>query len=615
MKIFKALKIFTAVVFFLTLPFLAQASPLDQVSEKDVRALLSKMTLDEKIGQMTQVDHKSLKDINDIEKYHLGSLLSGGDSDPNGGNSLKEWSEMVDRFQRRALKTRLKIPLLYGIDAVHGHNNVMGAVVFPHNIGMGCTRNSQLIKKAAEVTAEEVRATGINWTFAPMVGVPRDKRWGRTYEGFGESPEIARTLGPAAVSGFQGSDLAAKTSVLACAKHFIGDGGTTWGTGKPAIAGNAAGLDQGDVRVTEAALREIQLPGFAAAVEAGVGSIMPSFSSLNGSKCSGDKHLLTDLLKGELGFKGFLISDWAAINDLPGDYKNQIEQAITAGLDMVMVPDKYPAFYTQLKELVEQKRIPLSRINDAVTRILRVKFAMGLMQKNYRPFSDQSLQKRFGSLAHRQVALQAVRESQVLLKNNNKTLPLSKGLKRIVVAGANADNMGNQTGGWTVSWQGKSGDITKGGTTLLNAIKDTVAKTTEVTFSLDGTEAKGADAGIVIVGETPYAEMFGDRDDLHLSEADVKAVQTVKALGIPVVVVIVSGRPMILDQILDKTDAIVAAWLPGTEGQGVADVLFGNFHPTGKLSVSWPRSMKQVSINVGDVAYDPLYAYGFGLTY
>jgi beta-glucosidase len=342
---------------------------------------------------------------------------------------------------------------------------------------------------------------------------------------------------------------------------------------------------------------------------------MPSFNSWNGLKCSGNKFLLTDLLKKELGFKGFLISDWAAINDLPGDYKDQIEQSINAGMDMVMVPDKYPLFFAQLKELVEQGRVPMSRIDDAVTRILRVKFAMGLMDPRHKPFSDQTLQKKFGSQAHRLVALQAVRESQVLLKNEKKILPLKKELKRIVVAGENADNIGNQTGGWTVSWQGKSGNTTQGGTTILKAIRDTVSKSTQVTFSVDGSKPDGAEAGIVVVGETPYAEMFGDREDLRLSDADVKAIQNLKQSGMPVVVVIVSGRPLILDKILDQSDAILAAWLPGTEGQGVADVLFGITRPTGKLSVSWPKSMQQVSSNVGDAGYDPLFAFGFGLTY
>jgi beta-glucosidase len=577
------------------------------------RGLLAKMTLDEKIGQMTQPDQVFLKDVSDIQKYYLGSLLSGGDSDPKAGNSLEAWTEMVDKYQAEALKTRLAIPLLYGVDAVHGHNNVLNAVIFPHNIGLGCTRNPQLIEKAARITAEEVRATGVNWAFAPCVTVPRDERWGRTYEGFGETPELARTLGEAAVRGFQGSNLSNPLSVPACSKHFVGDGGTVFGTGSP--RGRERLLDQGDVRLDEKTLREIHLQGYVSTVKAGVATVMPSYSSWNGQKCSGSKRLMTEILKNELGFEGFLISDYAALNQLPGDYKSQVEQSINAGMDMVMVPDKYQEFFNTLKTLVNEGKVLMSRIDDAVTRILRVKFAMGLMDKGRSPLADRKLQKSFGSAEHRQVARECVRQSLVLLKNENKALPISKGVTRIHVAGKNADDIGNQCGGWTITWQGRSGNVTPGGTTILKAIENTVSKNTKVTFSKDGTGAEGATIGIAVVGETPYAEGRGDRTDLALAKEDVAVIENLKKAGIPVVVILVSGRPMIIDQVLDKSDAFMAAWLPGTEGQGVADVIFGDYKPTGKLSHSWPRSMSQIPINFGDASYDPLFKYGFGLSY
>jgi beta-glucosidase len=578
----------------------------------EVQKLLSAMTLEEKIGQMTQAEQDALKDKDDIEKYFLGSLLSGGSSDPKAGNSLEAWTNLYDSLQTRALKTRLAISILYGIDAVHGHNNVLGATVFPHNIGLGCTRNPKLIEQAARVTAEEVRATGIQWTFAPCVTVPRDERWGRTYEGYGEAPELARTLGEAAVRGFQRDDLSNPLSILACAKHFVGDGGTLIGTGG---FGQQRRLDQGDTRLSEKELREIHMQGYVSTVKAGVGSIMPSYSSWNGMKMSANKHLLTDVLKNELGFEGFLISDYNAIDQITSDYKEAIAISINAGMDMAMVPKKYQEFFTLLKELVNEGKVPMSRIDDAVKRILRVKFAMGLMDKGRSQLANRSLHQTFGSSAHRQIARDCVRQSLVLLKNQKRTLPLSKKLARIHVGGKSADDIGNQCGGWTIDWQGKGGDVTTGGTTILKAIQNTVSNTTKVTFSKDGTGAEGASIGIVVVGETPYAEGIGDREDLSLAPEDVAAITNMKQAGIAVVVVLVSGRSLIINQVLDKADAFVAAWLPGTEGQGVADVLFGDYKPTGKLSVSWPRSMAQIPINVGDKNYDPLFKYGFGLTY
>jgi beta-glucosidase len=587
--------------------------------DPQAREVLAKMTFDEKIGQMCQPDQAFLKDPSDIEKYALGSLLSGGGSGPKNkaDYNLKGWTDLVDGFQQHALKSRLGIPLIYGVDAVHGHNNIPGAVVFPHNIGLGCARDPKLVENIERITAEEVRATGINWVFAPCVAVPRDIRWGRTYEGFSESPDIVKKLGSSAVRGFQGNSLADSLSVAACAKHFIGDGGTVYGT---STKNDIHALDQGDTRCDEATLRRIHLQGYITAVKEGVATIMPSYSSWNGEKCSGEKYLLTDLLKVELGFEGFLISDYNAIDQLAPDpknvdYKKCIELSINAGMDMVMLTDKYPDFCRQLKELVNEGKVPMSRIDDAVIRILRVKFAMGLMDKNRSPLADRNLHKSFGSPEHRAVARQAVRESLVLLKNENKTLPLRKNAKHIHVAGVGANNLGMQCGGWTIDWQGSLTNQIPGGTTILDAIKQAVSPNTQVTFSADGTGAEGADVCVVVIGEKPYAEFSGDSADLTLDKTQHQIMATAKKSGIPLIIVLLTGRPVILGDIVNQSDALVVAWLPGSEGQGVADVLFGDYKPTGILSHSWPRSVAQIPINVGDKPYDPLFKFGYGLTY
>ena len=593
--------------------FLNAKSPAGlKANDVKVRDLLSRMTLEEKVGQMVQANSASLKDPGDVENYFLGSVLSGGSSDPKTGNGLVDWTDHYDNLQARTQQTRLQIPLLYGIDAVHGHSNVLGATIFPHNIGLGCSRNPTLVEKAARITAIETRATGINWTFAPCVTVPRDERWGRSYEGFGESPELARLLGGAAVRGYQGDDLNDPTHILACAKHWIGDGATKYGTGRK-LKPDLQILDRGDVTLGESELRRLHMAGYISAIKAGVGTIMPSYSSWNGVKCSGSKRLLTEILKDELKFDGFLISDYDAIDEMPGDYKTQIETSANAGMDMFMVSTKYRELYGLLLELAREKRVPPSRIDDAVTRILRVKFAMGLMDGRSN-LADRKLHASFGSREHRQVARECVRETLVLLKNERRVLPASKKLNRIHVAGKSADDIGNQCGGWTISWQGKSGANTTGGTTILKAIEETVSPQTKVTYSKDGAGAAGADFGIVVIGETPYAEWMGDRQSLDLSEEDIAVVDKMRQAGMPLVVVLISGRPLIIDKVIDKADAFVAAWLPGTEGRGVTDVLFGDFKFAGKLSFSWPRSMDQIPINVGDKNYDPLFKYGYGLT-
>jgi beta-glucosidase len=578
--------------------------------EAQVEELLGQMTLAEKIGQMTQADQEFIADPADVARYFLGSVLSGGNSDPDAGNTMQAWTEMYDAFQQRARDTRLGIPLLYGADAVHGHSNVLGAVIFPHNIGLGATRNPELVREIAEITAREMRATGVNWNFAPCVCVPRDERWGRTYEGFSEDPEIVAELGAAAVRGYQGASLDGPLSVLATAKHYTADGGTEVGTGGP----GGTGLDQGDTGMDEETLRRVHISPYQAAVQAGVGSIMPSYSSWNGLKMSANEYLLTDVLKNELGFQGFLISDYRAVDQLDPDYRTAIEKAINAGMDMVMVPDRFQEFIHHLTELVSEERVSMARIDDAVRRILRVKFAMGLMDPDRSHLADRSLQGSFGSAEHRAVARRAVRESIVLLANDAATLPLDRQVGRVHIAGENADDIGNQSGGWTIDWQGGTGEITTGGTTIRAGIERAVSENTTVAFSADGSGAAEADVGIVVIGETPYAEGLGDRADLSVDPVDVAAVRNMKSAGIPVVVVLVSGRPLILGDLIDLADALIVAWLPGTEGDGVADVLFGDHAPTGRLPYTWPRSNDQLPINAGD-GKEPLFPLGFGLSY
>ena len=451
-------------------------------------------------------------------------------------------------YQKRALAAKPRIPLLYGVDSVHGNSNLVGAVIFPHNIGLGCTRNAKLVEEIGRLTAEETRATGINWAFSPCVTVPQDIRWGRTYEGFSEDPSVVAPLGAAAARGLQRDDLAHPLAVLACVKHFAGDGGTTFGTGavKDRKTGERYPLDRGDTRGDEDELFRLHIAGYIPAIQAGAGSIMPSYSSWNGEKCSGHKRLLTDILKGRLGFAGFLISDYNALDELPGSRKEQTAQSINAGMDMVMVPEQYQQFFSLLRENVNEGKVPLSRIDDAVLRILRVKFAMGLMDPNTNLFAPPEARKAFGSAAHRDVARRAVRESVVVLKNERRVLPLAKSAKRIHVAGKSMHDLGNQCGGWTVTWQGKSGAVTTG-TTVLAAIRRAAAT---VTSSVDGTGAEGAAVGIAVIGEKPYAEMIGDRTDLRLAPEDVAAVKNLKKCGIPVVAVVLSGRPLLIDEIL-----------------------------------------------------------------
>ncbi|GIG00858.1 glycoside hydrolase family 3 protein [Catellatospora citrea] len=578
-------------------PYLDASRP---VAER-VDDLLGRMTLDEKIGQMTQAERREVT-TGDVTTYALGSLLSGGGSVP-ADNTPQGWADMYDGFQTEALATRLRIPMIYGVDAVHGHNNVSGATIFPHNIGLGATRDPQLVRKIGEAVATEVVATGLDWDFAPCLCVARDTRWGRTYESFGEDPEIASSM-TTIVTGLQGEQLGGPNSVLATAKHYVGDGGTL------------GGKDQGDAQISEEELRKVHLPPFQAAVKAGVGSVMVSFSSFNGEKLHGHRYLLTDVLKGELGFTGFVVSDWNAIDQIDGVRDAftpaEVSTAINAGIDMVMVPERWREFIGVLRDEVNAGTVPMSRIDDANRRILTKKFELGMFE---RPLADRSQFDQVGSAAHRELARQAVRRSQVLLKNAGGVLPLKPKTGKVFVAGRNADDIGNQSGGWTLTWQGKSGPITEG-TTILQGIKEAVEPGGTVTYSADGSGLnRGYDVAIAVLGETPYAEYEGDRPDgVKLDKVDLDTLATLRKAGVPVVVVLVSGRPVDISAQLPQVQGLVAAWLPGTEGAGVADVLFGAYAPTGKLPMSWPATAAQEPINTGDEK-TPLFAYGYGLTY
>jgi beta-glucosidase len=565
--------------------------------EEKVDSLLNLMTLEEKVGQMIQGERSSSNISNNISTYYLGSVLSSGGSTPSP-NTPASWADMYDSLQGIAMSTRLGIPIIYGIDAVHGHNNAYGAVIFPHNIGLGCTRDSTLVEEIGKITAMEVSATGLDWTFSPCIAVARNERWGRTYESFGETPELAEMMGSAAVRGYQGDTIANASSILACAKHYVADGGTT------------DGIDRGNAEIDETTLRNIHLPGYIKVIENNVGSVMISFSSWNGDKCHGHHYLIDTVLKQELGFEGFVISDWNGIDELGGSYAENVETAINAGIDMAMAPYNYIDFFNTLIGLVSSGNVDTNRINDAVRRILRTKFKMGLFEK---PYADRSLLDSLGTDAHRAVAREAVRKSLVLLKKKDGILPLPKVSIHIFLAGEHADNLGYQCGGWTMSWQGGSGDITIG-TTIREAMIEEAPGAT-IDYSSEGSLSDTtADVAVVVIGETPYAEMSGDRDDLSLTLSQTNLVRNIKEAGLPVIVILISGRPLIIESIIPYSDAIIAAWLPGTEGKGITDLLFGDYSPSGLLSHSWPASMEALPINFGDSVYDPLFEYGYGIT-
>ncbi|MBQ1112375.1 glycoside hydrolase family 3 N-terminal domain-containing protein [Streptomyces sp. C3-3] len=582
-----------------------------------VADLLGRMSPAEKAGQMTQAERNALRAPGDIAAYDLGSLLSGGGSVPTP-NTAAAWAKMTDAYQLRTRATRFQIPLIYGVDAVHGHNNVVGATIMPHNIGIGAGRDPRSAERTGAVTAKEVRATGVPWDFAPCVCVTRDERWGRSYEAFGEDPALVEAM-ETVIQGMQGSpsgkDLHRNDKVLGSAKHFVGDGGTTYGS---STTGSYT-VDQGVTEVTREELEAVHLSPFEESVKRGVGTVMPSYSSLDvlgddqgPVKMHANAAMINGVLKDRMGFEGFVISDWQAIDQIPGDYASDVVTSINAGLDMIMVPTAYQEFTKTLKEEVAAGRIGQARIDDAVARILTQKFRLGLFEK---PYADTTHLEKVGSAEHRAVAREAVAKSQVLLKNEGAVLPIEPS-RKVYVAGSNADDIGNQAGGWTISWQGSSGRTTTG-TTILEGMRKAARTPESVTFSRDASAATdGYDVGVVVVGETPYAEGIGDvgnGHDLELTAADRAAVDKVCA-AMKCAVLVVSGRPQLIGDRLGDMDALVASWLPGSEGDGVADVLYGRRAFTGQLPVTWPKAEAQLPINVGDAAYDPQFPYGWGLT-
>jgi beta-glucosidase len=585
-----------------------------------VHALLARMTLEEKIGQMTQVEKNSLPP-GAVRQHFIGSVLSGGGGNP-ADNSPTGWSEMVAAFQREAMETRLGIPILYGVDAVHGHSNLRGAVIFPHNIGLGASRDAGLVERIGAATAAEMAATGVHWNFAPTLAVPHDLRWGRTYEGYAQDPALVSRLGSAYIHGLQGSRLDHPLSALATAKHFLADGGTTWGTSRMlfpyppgfAFPGGEAKfqfmLDQGDARLDEFTLRSVHMAPYAAALQAGVQVVMASLSSWNGLKMHAHAYMLSEVLKGELGFSGFVVSDWAGVDQVANQYYHAVVTAINAGVDMCMVPYDYKRFIGTLLQGVYNGEVSVKRIDDAVSRILRVKFLAGVFAH---PYPDPEYLSLVGSPAHRQLGRAAVAKSLVLLKNEASLLPLPKSVPSILVGGAAADDIGLQCGGWTIEWLGKPGPITPG-TTLLSAIRSAVSPAVQVSFSPDGSLAadalQPAEVGIAVLAEPPYAEGFGDRADLSLPAADIQLITRLRSRCRKLVVILFTGRPLVLTDQLPQIDALVAAWLPGTEGAGMADVLFGDLPFTGRLSYDWPRSMHQVPMPAGE---EPLFPISFGI--
>jgi beta-glucosidase len=579
-----------------------------------VADLLVRMTMDEKIGQMTQVELGSIRS-DDITTYFIGSLLSGGDGNPSSNNP-QGWLDLVKGFQDKAMATRLKIPIIYGIDATHGNGHLFGATIFPQESGIGAAHDPALAYKVGQATAEEMLATGVPWTFSPMVSVTQDIRWGRTYESYSEDTQLTTSLAEAYVKGLQTIPEGAPQTqgqtlfTLATAKHYLGDGATIWGSSRT----GSYKLDQGNVQVDEATMRKLYLPPYEATVKAGVLSVMPSFSSWKGTKMHAQKYWLTNVLKDELGFDGFVISDWAGINQVNSDYYTAVVTAINAGVDMSMVPTDYMSFISTMKQAVEKGDISEDRINDAVGRILTVKFTLGLFEQ---PYPGAEFVKTVRSEEHVAIARQAVQESLVLLKNDGNALPIAKDTRKIYVAGQAADDIGMMCGGWTITWQGQTGSIQLG-TTILSGIKAAVSSGTTVEYKKTGEFTDKADVGIVVVGEIPYAEGLGDKADLSLSAADAQAINAVRPLVDKLIVVIVSGRPLIITDQLDMVDAWVAAWLPGTEGGGVSDVLFGDVPFIGKLPFTWPRSNEQLPINKNNAGGKtgceaPLFPYGYGL--
>lgn len=591
--------------------------------ERRVDELLATMTVEEKVGQIIQADIGSITP-DDVRKYRLGSILAGGGSDPGGKYNAtpQAWLDLADAFWEASMDTSgggKPIPIIWGIDAMHGQSNIIGATLFPHNIGLGATRNVELMREIARITAVETRTTGMEWTFAPTVAVPQDDRWGRSYEGYSEDPALVASFAGVFVEGLQGRPGSAgflgDDRVMSTVKHFLGDGGTT------------DGKDQGDTRTSEADLRDIHNAGYVTAIAAGAQSVMASFNSFHGEKLHGHKGLLTDVLKERMNFGGFIVGDWNGHGQVRGCSNTDCAQTFKAGLDMAMSPDSWKGLYESTLAQVNDGTIPMTRLDDAARRILRAKFRMNLFEKPMP--SERGLGGRFELLAapeHRAVARQAVRESLVLLKNQGGVLPLDPA-QRILVAGDGADNVGKQSGGWTLTWQGDG--TTRADFPNADSIWDGLKAQVEAAggnaqLSEGGSYTQKPDVAIVVFGEEPYAEFQGDQANLMFkggTSGDLELIQKLKADGIPVVAVFISGRPLWMNREINASDAFVAAWLPGSEGAGIADVLLrgadGNAQHdfSGKLSFSWPRRADQYANNVGQADYDPLFAFGFGLTY
>lgn len=603
-------------------PVLASAVAPDPAVETRIDALLAKMTLEHKVGQLMQPELRQITP-EDIQKYHVGAVLNGGGAFP-GDNKyarVEDWVALADAYYHASMDDSdggIAIPIFWGTDAVHGHNNVIGATIFPHNIGLGAMRNPELVRQIGEVTAREIAATGIDWNFAPTLAVVRDDRWGRTYESYSEDPAIVKAYGGKMVEGLQGrantAEFMAADRVIATAKHFIADGGTL------------GGVDRGDADITEAELLAIHAPGYFTAIEAGVQTVMASFSSWQGRKMHGHDYLLTDILKNRMGFDGLVVGDWNGHEFVPGCTKVSCPHAINAGLDIFMAPDAdWKELYANTLAQVKSGEISEARLNDAVRRILRVKIRAGLFEKgapSTRAFAGK--QQVIGAPEHRAVARQAVRESLVLLKNKDQLLPLSP-KANVLVAGDGADNIGKQSGGWTISWQGtgNTNDDFPGGSSIYQGIAESVALAGgKATLSVDGEYTEKPDVAIVVFGENPYAEMQGDVKNLAYNNPDDLALlKKLKAEGIPVVSLFITGRPLWVNRELNASDAFAVIWHPGSEGAGVADVLFtdkaGNIQHDfkGKLSFSWPATPVQSPLNVGEKNYTPLFAYGYGLSY
>jgi len=561
-------------------------------------ALLGQMTASEKYAQMLQMEREALTPAL-VTQYGVGSGFSQGGSGPST-NSPAAWADMADGYRQAALASRLKIPFLYGADEVHGVGTVKGATVFPHNVGLGATRDTALVGKIASITASESLGCGVDFAFSPVVAVALNERWGRTYEAFGETTELASVMGRVMTNGLQFTSMGAPTGLLANAKHYLGDGGT------------ANGVNGGETSGDEATLRAIHLEPYRVAVAAHVGSVMASYSSWQGTKMHINKAMLTDVLKGELGFGGFVISDFNACFQVGLSNQAGLGACLNAGVDMFMIYQQtIPAMLGYFAALVNDGTVAQERVDDAVRRILAVKCELGLFEATGKV--DRTLTAEVGSPAHRQVARQAVQESLVVLRNEGAVLPLPK-TSTVALGGKSADNTGNQCGGWTITWQGLTGNGVTGATSVRQAFEDALGAS-QVKYSQDGSNLSGASVGVAVIGETPYAEGKGDSTDLTVASADVSVVRAMKQAGLKTVVVLIAGRPMILDPLMEYTDAFVMAWLPGSEGAGITDILFGDAHPSGTLPHSWPRSMAQIPINVGDASYDPLFPYGFGLTY